>query len=271
MMRMPASRFKSRDFLHSKISGRRTFAQKVDESVARILTAKLKLYPKFELDEVLTEESGLSQLGTANAVTLLVNREAASLLSPSVEYLNVVLPPQPPSLQEFITVFTDTRSAQQCSNCPLKSEFGNMDFKNTLIRYYGGTGTNQLNADRIHAYSFLQLTEILDQRTDPSDPYMADNLRRSQWVVFNVLNEDPSKPETSALKRILSERLDLLRDKKVIVFSYSEPYYLDSTDIANITAYYALYNKSQSAFDITARLMMREMSANGSLPVSLAR
>ena len=173
----------------------------MDESVARILTAKLKLYPKFELDEVLTEESGLSQLGTANAVTLLVNREAASLLSPSVEYLNVVLP-QPPSLQEFITVFTDTRSAQQCSNCPLKSEFGNMDFKNTLIRYYGGTGTNQLNADRIHAYSFLQLTEILDQRTDPSDPYMADNLRRSQWVVLT--SSKPIQTETSALKRILS-------------------------------------------------------------------
>jgi len=245
------------------------FAQRVDESVARILAAKLKLYPKFDLDDVLTEESGLSQVGNANAVTLSVNREAASLVSPSVEYLNIVLP-QPPALQEVITVFTDIRSAQQCSNCPLENEFGYMDFENTLIRYYGGLGTNQLNADRIHSYSFLQLTEILDQRSDPSDPYMADNLRRSQWVVFNVLNEDSSKPETSALKRILSERLDLLLDKKVIVFSHSEPYYLDSTDIANITAYYALYNKSQSGFDISARLMMREMSANGSLPVSLS-
>ncbi len=245
------------------------FAQRVDESVARILTAKLKLYSKFELDEVLTDESGLSQVGAANTIPLTVNREAASLISPSVEYLNTVLP-QPPALQEFITVFTDTRSAQQCSNCPQISEFGNMDFENTLIRYYGGLGTNQLNADRIHSYSFLQLTEILDQRSDPSDPYLADNLRRSQWVVFNILNEDPSKPETSALKRILSERLDLLRDKKVIVFSYSEPYYLDSTDLANITAYYAMYNKSQSAFDIAARLMMREMGANGFLPVSLS-
>lgn len=245
------------------------FAQRVDESVARILNAKLNIYQKFDIAKVFGSKDSLSVLGTGSALNLKVNRQAASLIYPSADYLNIVLP-QPPVLQDNITVFTDTRHSQQCSTCAQGSEFGNMDFETTLVRYYGGMGTNQLNSERIHNYSFLQLSEILDQRTEPSDPYLSDNLKRSQWVVFNILNESEDMPETRALKRILSERPDLLRNKKVIVFSYAEPYYLDSTDLANVTAYYALYNKNQAALDIAARLLMREMSANGSLPVSLS-
>jgi beta-N-acetylhexosaminidase len=145
-----------------------------------------------------------------------------------------------------------------------------MDFENTLIRYYGPLGTNQLDGDRVFSYSFAQLIEILDQRTEPADPNRVDNLRRSQWVIINLLNEDPSLPETRALKRLLSERLDLLRDKNVIVFSFDVPYYLDSTDLANISAYYVLYNNTQSAMDIAARVLMRETIAGGSLPVSIS-
>ncbi len=89
-------------------------------------------------------------------------------------------------------------------------------------------------------------------------------------MVINLLNEDPALPESGAFKRLLAERLDLLRDKNVIVFSYDVPYYLDSTDLANISAYYALYNNSQSAMDIAARVLMREATANGSSPVSIS-
>jgi beta-N-acetylhexosaminidase len=56
----------------------------------------------------------------------------------------------------------------------------------------------------------------------------------------------------------------------VIVFSYDVPYYLDSTDLANISAYYVLYNNTQSAMDIAARVLMRETIASGSLPVSIS-
>ncbi len=145
-----------------------------------------------------------------------------------------------------------------------------MSFEDTLNRFYGSLGTNQLTADRIFSYNFTDLIEILDQRTEPADPNRLDNLRRSQWVIFNILNEDQNLAETRALKRLLSERLDLLRDKNVIVFSYDVPYYLDSTDLANISAYYALYNNTQSAMDIAARVLMREMTASGSLPVSVS-
>ncbi len=257
------------EFFRQKYQEDAVFAQRVDASVLRILQAKMQLYPTFSLDSVATTQEGLSALGRAGTLELKVNRQAVTLLAPSVEFLSATIP-QPPALSDYITVFTDTRMRKQCDNCIESSDFATMDFEDTLIRYYGPLGTNQLDGDRIFSYSFAQLTDILDQRTEPADPNRVDNLLRSQWVIFNMLNEDPSLPETRALKRLLSERLDLLRDKNVIVFSYDVPYYLDSTDLANISAYYVLYNNTQSAMDIAARVLMRETTASGSLPVSIS-
>lgn len=260
---------KTIEFFRQKYQEDAVFAQRVDASVLRILQAKMRLYPTFSLEAVATTQEGLSVLGRAGTLELKVNREAVTLLAPSPEFLSATIP-QPPALSDLITVFTDTRLRQQCDSCSQRYDFGTMDFENTLIRYYGPLGTNQLDGDRVFSYSFAQLIEILDQRTEPADPNRVDNLRRSQWVIINLLNEDPSLPETRALKRLLSERLDLLRDKNVIVFSFDVPYYLDSTDLANISAYYVLYNNTQSAMDIAARVLMRETIAGGSLPVSIS-
>ena len=259
---------KTIDFFRQKYQEDAVFAQRVDASVLRILQAKMRLYPDFNLDAVATSQEGLAVLGRAGSLELKVNREAVTLVAPSSEFLSATIP-QPPALSDYITVFTDTRLRQQCDNCSQHNYFDTMDFENILIRYYGPMGTNQLDAERVFSYSFSQLTDILDQRTEPADPNREDNLRRSQWVVFNLLNEDPSLPESRALKRLLSERLDLLREKNVIVFSYDVPYYLDSTDLANISAYYVLYNNTKSAMDIAARVFMRETIASGSLPVSI--
>ncbi|MDD4042756.1 MAG: glycoside hydrolase family 3 N-terminal domain-containing protein [Anaerolineaceae bacterium] len=257
------------EFFRQKYQEDAVFAQRVDASVLRILQAKMQLYPAFDLESVTTPQEGLALLGQAGTLELKVNREAVTLLAPSPEFLNASVA-QPPALSDYITIFTDTRLRRQCDSCLQQYGFNTMDFENTLTRYYGPNGTNQLMGDRIFSYSFTQLHEILDQRTEPADPNRVDNLRRSQWVVINLLNEDPALPETRAFKRLLSERLDLLRDKNVIVFSYDVPYYLDSTDLANISAYYVLYNNSQSALDIAARVLMRETTASGSLPVSIS-
>ncbi len=260
---------KTIEFFRQKYQEDAVFAQRVDASVLRILQAKMRLYPTFSFDAVATSQEGLSVLGRDGTLELKVNREAVTLVAPSIEFLSATIP-QPPALSDYITVFTDTRLRQQCDNCSQHNHFETMDFEDTIIRYYGPLGTNQLDGDHVFSYSFSQLIDILDERTEPADPNRVDNLRRSQWVVINLLNEDPSLPETRAFKRLLSERLDLLRDKNVIVFSYDVPYYLDSTDLANISAYYVLYNNTQSAMDIAARVLMREAVASGSLPVSIS-
>lgn len=260
---------KTIDFFRQKYQEDALFAQRVDDSVLKILQAKAKLYPAFDYETVQTDEEGLSILGQAASLELKVNRKAVTLLAPSAEFLNSSIR-QAPALYDRITIFTDSRSQKQCEACQSQDNIAVMAFENTLNRLYGPNGTNQLDGDRIFSYSFANLWDILDNRTEAADPNRVDNLRRSQWVIFNLVNEDPDYPKSRALKRLLSERLDLLGDKNVIVFSYDAPYYLDSTDLANVSAYYALYNSSQSALDIAARVLMRETTANGALPVSLS-
>lgn len=257
------------DFFVSKYQEDSVFAQQVDAAVRRILAQKLSHYSEFDLAQVLPQLEELTMIGNADRVSLKTAREGATLISPSQEHLNSLLP-QPPTFSEYITIFTDTRSLRQCSTCETVNNLSTGVFATTLTNLYGSQGSRQLSESRISSYSFVQLTEILDQVSEPSDPNMADNLRRSKWVIFNFQGVDSGVPSSSALKRLLSERVDLLQNKNVIVFSYGEPYYLGSTDIAKLTAYYALFDKTQAALDIAARLLMQEAQPVGSLPVNLA-
>jgi len=88
-------------------------------------------------------------------------------------------------------------------------------------------------------------------------------------VVFALLDIKSDRPESMALKRILSERPDLLRNKKVIAFAFNAPYFLDATDISKLTAYYGLYSKAPAFIDVAARVLFQEISPTGALPVSV--
>ena len=244
------------------------FAQQVDSAVRRILAEKLSRYPEFNIEQVVPNEDNLNIIGNSSTISLKIARESATLIAPSQEFLAGLLP-QPPSFSEYITIFTDTRSMRQCANCENLNRLSTGAFAATLGELYGSKGSQQLSESRVSSYSFVQLTEILDQVTDYSDPNMVDNLRRSKWVIFNFQGLDSDLPQTYALKRLLAERIDLLQDKNVIVFAYGEPYYLDSTEIAKLTAYYALYDKTQAALDIAARVLMQEAQPVGMLPVNL--
>jgi len=72
------------------------------------------------------------------------------------------------------------------------------------------------------------------------------------------------------VRRFLSERSDLIRNKHVIGFAFNAPYYLDATDISKLTAYYGIYGKTAPFIDIAARVLFQELIPRGSLPVSVA-
>ncbi len=55
----------------------------------------------------------------------------------------------------------------------------------------------------------------------------------------------------------------------MIVFAFNAPYFLDLTDISEITAYYCLYSKSPPFVEVAARLLFRELTPAGILPVSV--
>lgn len=243
------------------------FAERVDQSVERILTLKFKLYLDFELDQVLPASDALENVGHNDNLIFEIGRQAATLLSPDVEDLAALLP-EPPGPFEQIMFFTDSYGVQQCDQCETQPSISINALSDAVLSLYGPNAGNQITSANLSSFSFAHLMRTLDAGwPDGEDPILA-NLPRTEWVVVALTKQD-SRAESTAFERLLSERPDLLQNKKVIVFALNAPYYLDATDITKITAYYALYSKEDGIADVAARLLFQELSAPGSSPVSI--
>jgi beta-N-acetylhexosaminidase len=245
------------------------FAQRVDASVGRILESKMTKYKNFDLEDVIPDPNSLSTIGNSSQVSSLIAQNAVTLISPSSNEVSTLLP-SPPNMYEYITIFTDVRTTKQCNTCSDQRLLSSTSFQSALLKLYGPQAGNEILQNRLSSYSFSQLNELLNNISEPSDPNLEDNIKRSNWVIFNILNDDPAFVDSTALKRMLSERFDLLQDKHIIVFSYDTPYYLDATELSKITAYYGLYSRLPQFVEVAARILMQEIEPLGSLPVSVS-
>jgi beta-N-acetylhexosaminidase len=81
---------------------------------------------------------------------------------------------------------------------------------------------------------------------------------------------DASQGQPGLIRRFITERSNLLRNTRVIVFSFDAPYYFDATDISKFTAYYALYSKQPQFVEVAARLLFQELTPVGASPVSIS-
>ncbi|MCL4257026.1 MAG: hypothetical protein KJZ53_00700 [Anaerolineales bacterium] len=243
------------------------FAERVDESVLRILTLKYELYPAFSAAQVLTDSDELDAVGTNNAFIFEVGRRAATLFSPSTSALADALP-EPPGRFEQIVFITDSYTSQQCSQCTPQQEVSANSFAQAVVSLYGQAGGNQISAANLASFSFMQLARTLDGNIEGEDPLLG-NLARAEWVVFGVTQNNPARPESQALLRLLAERMDLLQNKKVVVFALNAPYYLDATDVTKVTAYYGLYGENKELAEVAARLLFKEIEPRGASPVSV--
>lgn len=242
------------------------FAQRVDESVIRILTLKYRLYSSYSIGPILRFEQDLEGIGTSDNVTFDVARQGATLISPSPEEL-VALIPEPPGLNDRMTFIVDTFTSQQCSECPEQTAFEIDALRQTVLRLYGPLAASQITSRNLKTYSFADLNDLLDG--DIAQQILMNDINNSDWLVFAMLDIDPNRPESMALRRFLSERPDLQREKNIIVFAFNAPYYLDATDISKLTAYYGLYSKGPQFVEIAARLLFNELNAPGYLPISV--
>jgi beta-N-acetylhexosaminidase len=92
-------------------------------------------------------------------------------------------------------------------------------------------------------------------------------LERANWIVISLTNA--GQGQVQLLRRFFTERPNLIRNKYVILFSFTAPYYLDSTDISKLTAYYALYSKQPAFIEVAARLLFQQVPLQGAAPVSI--
>jgi beta-N-acetylhexosaminidase len=241
------------------------FAQRVDQSVFRILKLKYKIYNgTFSVTSTLPNADVLLSIGTSTRVTFNIAQQAASLISPSQEELTNAIP-SPPSRDDSIVFISDTRVYQQCSTCRQQYTLDVDALKNAVIRLYSGSG--QVIPGNLISYTFQDLSDMLNMGTGTLQ--IENDLRAADWIVFAMDTVSNDVPVSLALRQFLDLRPDLIQGKHLIVFALSEPYALDATDISKLSAYYALYSRSSSFVEIAARILFHEIQPSGHLPVSV--
>jgi beta-N-acetylhexosaminidase len=62
-----------------------------------------------------------------------------------------------------------------------------------------------------------------------SPAYLGEDLAGAAWVVFSLV--DNYQGQARIISNFLADEQELLRDKRVILFAFGAPIYLDATDI----------------------------------------
>jgi beta-N-acetylhexosaminidase len=239
------------------------FARLVDAAVERIVAQKLRMYEDFALANVLTPDSALENLGSSQQVMLEVARNAVTLISPDPQELGTLLPNKP-NQAERIVFLTDTPTYQQCSGCLSHDALAADALQKAVVRLYGPNGSGEIFASRVVSFPLTELGLMLNGESETD---IESSLESADWLVISFAGVQDG--QISLLRRFFSERPNLLRNRNVILFSFTAPYYLDATDISKVTAYYALYSKQPAFVDIAARLLFQQISLQGASPVSI--
>jgi beta-N-acetylhexosaminidase len=239
------------------------FAQLVNEAVGRILAQKFAMYDLFTISNVLTPTEGLQTIGSSKQVSYDVARSSATLISPDPQELNTLLP-LPPGQNDRIVFLTDNQTYQQCSGCPPQDAFSAYALQDMVEKLYGPAGSGQIFSSHLNSYPFSELELMLNGESKEN---IEPSLERANWIVISLTSVGNGQVEL--LRRFFAERPNLIRNKNVILFSFTAPYYLDATDISKLTAYYGLYSKQPAFVEMAARLLFQQIPAQGASPVSI--
>ena len=254
------------EFFAKKYSEDPAFSQRVDISVERLLNLKYQIYENFSLEDVLPSKENIAEIGQSHEVTFEIAQKAATLISPGPGELNDALS-GPPETSDRIVFITDVVTGSQCDQCFEQIVLSADALQNAVIKLYGPQAGSLVFQYNLSSYSFNDLMGLLDDA--PDLPPLEEEIRQADWIVFAILNVQSDRSESYALRRFLSERPDLFRNKRVVAFSFNAPYYLDATEISKLTAYYALYSKIPAFVDVAARILFQEVTPTGALPVSV--
>jgi beta-N-acetylhexosaminidase len=256
------------DFFAKKYREDPAFAQRVDESVLRLLELKFRLYSSFTLDNILPPKEEMEILGQGEDITFEVARQAATLISPAPEDLESAIP-EPPDLGDRLVFISDTYTTRQCSECDERPVLAVDALQQAVLGLYGPQAGALVLPRNLESYSFEDLAEML--AAEPGSTALERAIRQADWLIFSMLDVRANRPASMALRQFLAGRPDLVRQSRIILFAFNAPYYLDATDISNLTAYFGLYSKTKPFVDVAARLLFKELlPAPGAPPVSIS-
>jgi len=276
-------------FFRTEYNNNPAFAARVDAAVARILRLKLNLYPNPTLDALNTDPGrALAIASQPRPVINEIARQSLTLLYPSPEELRERLP-EPPRPTEQILIVTDVRFARECftASCEPRELFiPRTTLEETILRLYGPNATGQIQPENISSISFSELKLALGGAITPpeesegevetnravqlSAEEVRDRIQAADWLIFAMLDLNLSRySDSDALKLFLSQESGTLRNKKTIVLAFNAPYYLDTTEVTKLTAYYGIYSKTQPHIETAVRALFGEITPTGAPSVSV--
>jgi beta-N-acetylhexosaminidase len=276
-------------FFRTEYINNPAFAAQVDAAVARILRLKLKLYPQPSLDALNVDPGrALEVASQPRPVVNEIARESLTLLYPSPEELRLRIP-EPPRPDEKILIVVDSRFTRECylASCePIELYLPRLTIEETILRLYGPGATGQIQPENIQTITFSELklalggaivplTELAEEQPENQAVQLsADEVRariqEASWLIFAALDLNVSRfSDSDALKLFLSQESGVMRNKTAVVLAFNAPYYLDSTEVTKLTAYYGVYSKTLPHIEVAVRALFGEISASGASPVSV--
>jgi beta-N-acetylhexosaminidase len=254
-------------FFREKYVNDPTFRARVDESCRRILSIKLRLYPHFSTEEVLTPPVSLEAVGSFAEKLLTLAARSITLVYPDRNELGSRMP-SPPLSKDQILIFSDNRIIKDCPDCPEVQSLPVDALESIMLRLYGPKAIGQIEPEKIHSFPFSRLKSFL--ASPGEDKELEALFSKATWLIFAMQDLNPEDyPASDAFKELLRRRPELLRDKKVIAISFGAPYYLDTTEISKLTAYYAAYSPLPYFIEYTVRALFQEFIPHGAPPVSV--
>jgi beta-N-acetylhexosaminidase len=256
----------------------------------------------FNFNASLVDTSALGVFKPTDDVTKQVlndiGKQSITLLSPAARELPSLLP-APPGKDDSIVFITDDRQLRDCVRCATYPAIGRTALQDIVLNLYGPRTTGQINPTRVSSLGFSDLADFTRSNvptttlpagvtitptvgasmivTDASGitrtvpiTRAPSPIEQANWLVISLIDLNATLKSNQILRDFLSQRADLLRDKRIIVFSFGAPYLLDATEISKITAYYGVYSRTPTSLEMAVRVLFGEFPASGSSPVSVA-
>ncbi len=256
-------------FFRDRYEADENFRARVDQSVRRILRLKRRICPDWSAAGCTASADGLAAIGRSRNAVTQIAQSAITLLYPPSEELALRLS-HPPRFDENVLIFADARQVSECATCPPFYSLDPNALRDTMLRMYGPGATGQIDPDRVNTFTFEQLLAFLEG-IDTS-PDLAPFIEDADWIIFETLGYQSTLGEYSSittLKRFLKEQTAGLETKNVIVMAYGAPYYLDTTEISKLTAYYGIYSKTDPFVEISVQALFQEFVPRGRSPVTV--
>ena len=257
------------DCLAQQYSLDQAFQQRVDDAVKRVIRTKLQVYPNLSLEEALVDDgAAATKVGQDRNAIYDLARDAITLVYPSQDELRNRLP-RPPQADERI-LFVECWPDDRCSQVSLNDSLEAM-----TLRLYGPGASGQVSPDNVSTITYGDLADLMDGKlVEDKATEIRQKLTEADWLIFAQADYNPNAspiPASGALKRFLAPPWSgLAESKKLVVIAFNSPYHLDATELSKVTAYFAVYSKSEPFREVALRAVFQDVSRfPGASPVDV--